>query len=174
MSFHASSFRGRSFRGRSFRAAGLAATTAIVAGAVTGPARAADEPPRADVALVATPSAVEFAAQRGAGVVRLNYFNPGTVTKVGATITAVIPAGLTVQARPAAGWACHIDDWPSLVCDTDTTLAPGQVVFPAEVVLRADTAGTRAMEFGTLGFYREPTENPADNYSTVMITVTAP
>ncbi|WP_020667377.1 hypothetical protein [Amycolatopsis nigrescens] len=136
----------------------------------TASASPVDEPRRADVALVAAPSAVEFPAQGGNGQVRLNYYNPGNVTKEGATISAEIPAGLTVRATAAPGWQCHIDEWPALICNTATALAPGQSTYPVEVELRADAPLTTRIEFGTLGFYRDPTENPADNYSTVTVT----
>lgn len=153
----------------------MAMAGAILVSAALFPASAsADEPRRADVALVAQPSAVEFVATRGAGTVRADYYNPGNVTKTGATITAEIPDGITVEVRPAPGWACHIDDWPALVCETDTALKPGDTVSPFEAVLTADAPVDTEIEFGTLGFYRDPTENPADNYSTVAITATAP
>jgi hypothetical protein len=156
-------------RARTISAA--AATAAVLGSGITGVAAAhpTDER-RADVALAATPAAVEFVAGSGAGQVRLDYSNPGNVAKVGADVTAEIPAGITVEARPAPGWDCHIDDFPALVCSTGTTLEPGEVQFPAEVTILAEEPVSTEMEFGTLGFYRDPTENPADNYSTVTIT----
>lgn len=132
-----------------------------------------DEDRRADVALVARPAEVEFIAGRGAGQVRLDYYNPGNVVKVGADVFAEIPVGITVEATPAAGWDCHIDV-SVLVCSTQTALAPGEVQFPAQVSILASQPITTEMEFGTLGFYRDPTENPADNYSKVTIRATAP
>lgn len=127
---------------------------------------------RADVALHASPESVELSAQRGAAAVKLAYYNPGDVPKVESSITAEIPDGLTVEPRPAPGWECHISDFPALVCATEMTLEPGAVTEPAEVVLTAEAPLTTEIEFGTLGFYRNPTENPADNYSTVSVTVT--
>ncbi|QWF83005.1 hypothetical protein [Amycolatopsis sp. CA-230715] len=136
--------------------------------ATVGTAAAAER--RADVKLTAAPSTVEVPAGKP-GTVKLTYSNIGNVPKVGSSITAPIPKGLTATARPAPGWTCHIDDWPSLVCDTDGKLDPGAVVVPAEVDLSAAAPVSAGVEFGTLGFYRDPTENPADNYSTVQVRV---
>lgn len=136
--------------------------------ATVGTAAAAER--RADVRLTATPSTVDVPVG-GAGTVTLTYSNVGNVPKEGSSITAPIPKGLTATARPAVGWTCHVDSWPSLICATDGTLEPGAAVVPAEVDLSAPAPVSAGIEFGTLGFYRDPTENPADNYSTVQVHV---
>ncbi|GAA1989815.1 hypothetical protein [Amycolatopsis minnesotensis] len=139
-----------------------------VCAATAGTAAGAER--RADVRLTAAPSTVEVPAGK-AGTVTLTYSNVGNVPKEGSSITAPIPAGLTATARPAPGWTCHLDEWPSLICATEGTLAPGDVVTPAEVDLSAAVPVSARVEFGTLGFYRDPTENPADNYSTVDVRI---
>ncbi|RZS34873.1 SdrD B-like protein [Herbihabitans rhizosphaerae] len=127
---------------------------------------------RADIAIAADPTSVNFPAQGGSAVTKIVYTNPGTVPKIGDSLSVEIPDGVTLTPKPAPDWKCHIDDFPALICNTESVLVPGAVSMPVEVTVTANKALTAELEFRMNGFYRDPTENPADNFAKLAITAT--
>jgi len=149
------------------------AVTALVTLAISAaPAQARESAPVPDVALDATPQHAEFPTGRSGEVIRLDYYNPGAVAKVGDSVSAAIPAGLVVEPRPSPGWECHLDDFPAVVCDTAGTLEPGAVGPSIELFVTADQPVTGEFEFTLMGFYRDPAEPRENNHPRVSVVAT--
>lgn len=154
------------------RSLGTIAVAVTALGLGTVPAQAAETAPIPDVALDATVTNAEFPAGQGGALIRLDYYNPGEVVKTGDSVSAEIPAGLVVEPRPAAGWECHIDDFPAVVCNTAGTLEPGAVGPPIELDVTADAPVAAEFEFTLMGFYRNPDEPRQNNYPRAAVNAT--
>ncbi|OZM71287.1 hypothetical protein CFN78_21075 [Amycolatopsis antarctica] len=155
---------------RGQRVLGAGAGVLLTLGLGALPARAAEPVP--DVALDATPTHAEFWAGRSGATLRLDYYNPGEVAKTGDTVSATVPAGLTVEPRPSPGWECHISDFPAVVCNTAGTLEPGAVGPSIELWVTADAPVSAEFEFTLQGFYRDPAEPRENNHPRVTVQAT--